>query len=209
MPDHRHTSVKKVLLVTLCFNLLAWGLKFIFGSLTHSISMQADSLHSLLDAFSSVLGFVGVALAAKPPDAKHPYGHSKFESMSAIGIAILIFIGCFEIANDSLKRFDNGEIPTVTPSSFMIMVFAMIGNGVLSRWEGQMGHTFKSEVLIADALHTKSDFYASLVVIVSMLATKMGYPLIDPVAAFCIACVIGTAGVRILMTSIRSCVKQE
>ncbi|MBI3359116.1 MAG: cation transporter [Nitrospirae bacterium] len=199
----RHTNVKKVLLITLCFNLLAWALKFLWGSWTHSMSMQADSLHSLLDAFSSMLGFVGVCLAAQPPDAEHPYGHSKFETMAAIGISVFIFVGCFEIVSDSVKRFGGGITPTVTPTSFMIMIAMLIGNGMLSRWEGQMGNVLKSEVLLADSLHTKSDVYASLAVIVSMIAIYAGYPLLDPLAALAIAVVIGAAGVKILVASVK------
>ncbi len=199
----RHAQIKKVLRVTLCFNLTAWGLKFLWGHLTHSMSMQADSLHSLLDAFSSMLGLVGVYFASQPVDAEHPYGHSKFETMAAIGISVFIFIGCFEIVSDSIKRFGSGVTPTVTPTSFIIMIATMIGNGMLSRWEGRMGGTLKSEVLLADAIHTKSDVYASLAVIVSMIAVYAGLPLVDPVAAVVIAVVIGYAGVRILITSVK------
>lgn len=200
----RHAQIKKVLLVALCFNLLAWALKLVWGYRTHSMSMQADSLHSLLDAFSSILGLVGVSLAARTPDAEHPYGHRKFETMAAIGISVFIFIGCFEIISDSVKRFGGGVTPTVTPTSFMIMIATLIGNGMLSRWEGRMGGMLKSEVLLADALHTKSDVYASLAVIVSMIATYFGYPIFDPLAALAISAVIGTAGVKILIASVKT-----
>lgn len=199
----RHAQIKKTLLVALCFNLIAWALKFLWGYWTHSMSMQADSLHSLLDAFSSILGLVGVYFAAQPPDAEHPYGHAKFETMAAIGISLFIFIGCFEIVSDSVKRFGGGVIPTVTPTSFMIMIATLIGNGMLSRWEGRMGGVLKSEVLLADALHTKSDVYASIAVIMSMIATYFGYPIFDPLAAVAIAAVIGTAGVKILIVSVK------
>jgi cation diffusion facilitator family transporter len=199
----RHAQIKKTLLVALCFNLLCWALKFLWGYWTHSMSMQADSLHSLLDAFSSILGLVGVYLSARTPDAEHPYGHSKFETMAAIGISMFIFIGCFEIISDSIKRFGSGVTPTATPSSFMIMIATLIGNGILSRWEGRMGGTLKSEVLLADALHTKSDVYASLAVIVSMIATYFGYPIFDPLAALAISAVIGTAGIQILIVSVK------
>ena len=199
----RHAQIKKILLVALCFNLIAWALKFIWGYWTHSMSMQADSLHSLLDAFSSIMGLVGVYFAAQPPDAEHPYGHGKFETMAAIAISVFIFIGCFEIVSDSIKRFGSGIIPTVTPTGFIIMIATLIGNSLLSRWEGRMGGALKSEILLADALHTKSDVYASLAVIVSMIATTAGYPFIDPLAALVISAVIGTAGIQILIASVK------
>ncbi len=202
-PQLRDTEVRRVLLVALCFNLIAWAVKFLWGQWTHSISMQADALHSLLDAFSSALGFLGVLMAAQPPDAEHPYGHSKFETIAAIGISVFIFIGCFEIVMGSVTRFQSGTGPEVTPTSFIIMLAVMTTNGLLSRWEDRMGHVFHSEVLGADALHTRSDFYASLSVMISLVGSKMGYPLLDPLAALAIAGVIGYAGVRILMDSVK------
>jgi len=93
--------------------------------------------------------------------------------------------------------------PTVTLTSFMIMMGTLIGNGILSRWEARMGGALKSEVLLADALHTKSDVYASLAVIVSMIATYVGYPILDALAALAIVAVIGTAGVQILIVSVK------
>jgi cation diffusion facilitator family transporter len=199
----RDAEVRRVLLVALCFNLIAWGVKFLWGQWTQSISMQADALHSLLDAFSSVLGFFGVLMAAQPPDAEHPYGHGKFETVAAIGISVFIFIGCFEIVTGSITRFQSGTGPHVTPTSFIIMLVMMMANGLLSRWEGRMGNLFHSEVLGADALHTRSDFYASLAVIMSLVGGKIGYPLLDPLAALAIAGVIGYAGVRILIDSVK------
>ncbi len=197
--DIRYIKIEKVLLVALCINLVGWGLKFLWGHWTHSISMQADALHSLLDALSSVLGFVGVFMAAQPPDANHPYGHSKFETMAAIGVAVFIFIGCFEIVGQSITRFQNGTTPDITPTAFMIMLASMTASGLLSRWEARMGSGLSSDVLMADALHTRSDLYASLAVMISFIAGTLGYPIIDPIAGLAIAGVIGYAGVRIVI----------
>ncbi|MEK7703110.1 MAG: cation diffusion facilitator family transporter [Nitrospirota bacterium] len=200
--SERNKTVQKVLLVTLCINLLSWGVKFLWGYFTSAISMQADSIHALLDTFSSLLGLIGVTLASRKPDADHPNGHQKFETMAAIGISILIFIGCFEIMMHSFQRFQAPVIPNITPISFVIMAASLITNAILSRWEGRMGNALKSEVLLADALHTKSDVYAAMAVIISMIAVQAGYPLADPLAALAICIVIGTAGVKILTNGV-------
>ncbi len=172
------------------------------------MSMQADGLHSLLDAFSSALGFLAVLMAAQPPDSGHPYGRSKFEAMAAIGISVFIFIGCFEIVMGSVNRFwswgGEGTGPEPTPAAFIVLLTSMAANGWLSQWERKMSQALRSDLLRADALHTRSDFYASLSVIVSLIGSKAGYPLIDPIAALAIAGVIGRAGVNILMDSTRT-----
>ncbi len=200
----RHVKVQKVLLVALCANLLSWGLKFLWGYWTHSISMQADALESLLDVFASVLGLLGVLMAAQPPDANHPYGHSKFESLATIGISVFIFIGCYEIVAGSVRRFGDGVAPDATPTSFIIMFSTLLLDVWMSRWEHQMGDTFHSDVLIADSLHTRGDAYASIGVIISLIASRVGYPMIDPIAALVIAAMIGSAGVRILINSAKA-----
>jgi cation diffusion facilitator family transporter len=201
----RHQKVQRVLLVALFFNLMAWALKFLWGYWTQSISMQADGLHSLLDAFSSGLGFLGVLMAARLPDAQHPYGHSKFEAMAAIGIAVFVFIGCFEIVMGSVNRFWSGAsevgVPKPTLTAFVVLISSILANGWLSEWERRMAISLKSDLLRADALHTRSDFYASFSVVISLIAGGMGYPLVDPIAALVIAGFIGRAGVHILMDS--------
>jgi cation diffusion facilitator family transporter len=166
--------------------------------------MQADALESLLDVFASVLGLLGVLMAAKPPDGDHPYGHGKFEPLAAIGISVLIFIGCYEIVVGSLKRFGDGMVPDATPTSFMIMFFTLLIDGWMSRWEGQMGDAFHSDVLIADSLHTKGDAYATIAVIVSLFASRFGYPIMDPIVALAIAVMIGSSGVKILINSAKA-----
>ncbi|MCG3116175.1 MAG: cation diffusion facilitator family transporter [Candidatus Manganitrophus sp. SA1] len=204
MPRTMETNtgqVKKILIVILGLNLLTALAKSFWGYWTDSISMQADGFHSFLDAASNVIGLVGVWFASRPPDDTHPYGHRKFETFASFCISVFLFLGCFEILKSSYTRFQDGITPEVTATSFVIMILTIGMNLAISRWERRKGDLLKSEVLIADALHTKSDVFASLSVIVSLAAGWAGYPILDPLIAVVIAFIIGKVGMQILMES--------
>ena len=197
----KYAQIRRVLLVALCFNLLAWAVKFLLGHWTKSISIHADSVHALLDALSSVLGWACILVSARSLDNQKPYEHPRFESMAVRGISVFMLMGCFEIVMASINRFRGTTNPVITLASFVIISVMIILNGVLSRWEGRIGHLLHSQVLVADALHTRSDVYASISVIIGMIASFVGYPLLDPIAALVIAGVIGYSGVTMLMAN--------
>ncbi len=172
-----------------------------WGYFSNSISMQADGIHSFLDASSNVTGLVGVWFASHPPDDEHPYGHRKFETFAAFCISVFLFIGCFKVLESSYLRLQDGTPVEVTPISFAIMLLTLVINIFITRYEKKEGARLRSEVLIADAQHTKSDIFVSLSVIGSLIASRLGYPILDPLIALGIAFVIGKVGWDILSES--------
>ncbi|MBI3805513.1 MAG: cation transporter [Nitrospirae bacterium] len=201
IPDVHYQPVKKILLVTLGLNLLTALAKSIWGYSSHSISMQADGFHSFLDAASNVIGLIGIYFASRPPDDEHPYGHRKFETFASFCISVFLFLGCLEILKSSYARFQDGTMPEITSASFVIMLLTILLNIVVSRWEKRQGVLLKSEILIADSFHTKSDVFSSLSVIASLAAGWAGYPILDPLVGVVIAFIIGKVGMQILMES--------
>lgn len=200
-PESNLSQVNKTLLIVLVFNLLTATVKAWWGYWSNSISMQADGFHSFLDAASNVVGLIGVWVASHPPDETHPYGHRKFETFGSFCISVFLFFGCFEILKNSYDRFQSAVIPEITPASFIIMLATVIVNLLLSRWEKQKGTLLKSEVLIADSFHTRSDVFASISVIASLAGSWAGYSFIDPLVGVIIAVIIGKVGGQILMES--------
>ena len=193
--------MKRILIVILFINLATALAKTIWGLISHSISMQADGVHSFLDATSNVTGYIGVWIASQPPDAEHPYGHRKFETFASFCISVFLFFGCFKVLQNSFLRFQDGSALKVTTTSFAIMAITLGINIFLTRWEKREGERLRSEVLIADSFHTKSDIYVSLSVIGSLFAGWLGYPMLDPLVSIVIAGVIGKVGWDILLES--------
>jgi len=175
--------------------------KILYGYKTDSISMLSDGFHSLFDGTSNVVGLVGVWVASHPPDENHPYGHRKYETLSTIAIAALIFVTGIEI----LKKVYHGLTVThnieVTSLSFSIMAVTLLINIWVMLYERKKGRELKSDFLLADAMHTATDIYVSVSVIISLIAVKMGYPLIDAVVALIIVVFIAKMGFEILKSA--------
>lgn len=194
----RGDRVRRVLVHVLVLNLLVAGAKLAMGWLSGSLSMVADGFHSLTDTASNVVGLVGISQAARPPDPEHPYGHRKFETLSALGIGGLLALTAWEILEGCLERLHSPSEVEATAASFLVMGTAMLVNLAVASYERRRGDALGSEILKADAEHTRSDAYVSLSVIVSLLAARLGYPQVDLVAALVITAVIARAAFRIV-----------
>ena len=175
--------------------------KIIYGYLTNSLSMVSDGFHSMFDGISNVIGIIGIVIASRPPDKTHPYGHSKFETFAAIGIAVLLFITCFELLQSAVDKFFNPSTPEITVISFLIMGSTMLINIGVSWYENKKGKELGSDILIADSKHTRSDIYASAAVILGFVAISFGFVIVDPIIAIIIAVLIGKMGIEIIKES--------
>jgi len=200
----KYKKIQRVLITVLLLNLMVAFAKIIYGTLTNTLSMIADGYHSLFDGVSNVIGLAGIFIAARPPDKDHPYGHAKYETVASVLIALLLIFVGFEIFRNSLDRFLIKSVPEVTVVSFIVIFGTMLINYLVTRYEYREGTALSSQVLISDSMHTKSDIYVSLSVIVSLIAIKLGFPIMDPVIALVISFVIFRAGYRIIKESSRA-----
>ena len=191
-------QVRRVLYYTLILNIAVAITKTLYGYSTESISMLSDGLHSFFDGSSNVIGLIGLWVASRPPDEDHPYGHRKFETLSTMVIALLIFIAGIEILKKAYHGFTSPHEITVTSLSFVIMGITLLINTGVMLYETKKGKELKSDFLLADAMHTKTDIYVSLSVIISLVAAMNGYPLIDVAVSVIIALLIARTGFSIL-----------
>lgn len=196
-----YDAVRRILMIIFVLNILTALAKGIYGLYTDTLSMSADGLHSFFDSTANIIGLVGISLAARPPDRDHPYGHAKYESFAAMGIAILLFAGCLQLIVSAVGRLQSGGSPNVTGLSFVVMALTLIINVGVSSYEYILGRRLKSSILVADSLHTRSDVFASLGVILGLFAVRMGYPLADPIIALFICALIIHTGLEIIRES--------
>jgi cation diffusion facilitator family transporter len=194
----RYKQIIKVQVIVLVLNLLVAMAKIIYGIITGSISMEADGFHSLMDGGGTLVGMLGIYMASRPPDESHPYGHGKLEQMAALIIAGLLVITGFEVAEGAVNRFLEQTSPQVTQLSFAIMLATMAVNLAVTTYEHRKGKELNSEILVADSLHTRSDIFVSLGVIVSLIAVNAGYFIIDVIGGIIIALLIVRAGYKIV-----------
>jgi cation diffusion facilitator family transporter len=191
--DHltqRQTSIKNVLYITLGLNVLVLETKFSLGLATGSLSLLADAVHSFADSASNVLGLVAMRLANPMPDWDHPYGHSKFESLGALGIAGFLIVAGMEILGSAIQRLLSPADTTslqVSNSNLIMMVGVLLINIGVAVYESKKGKELNSRLLQADAKHTLSDVWVTVVILVGMLGIRYGWLWLDIVLAFMVA----------------------
>lgn len=183
-------EIRRVLWWILILNLAVAAAKWGYGVVTDSLGMQADGLHSAFDGLSNVVGLIGLWLTAPPPDANHPYGHKKFEALTAGSIGGFLVMTCLYLLWKAYQSWTLDLHPQVTGISFFIMIGTMGINIFVTRWERQKGTELRSDILTADSYHTASDVLASSSVLAGLLAVKAGYAFVDPLVAVLIAGVI-------------------
>ena len=193
MPGDRYSEVTKVLYQVLFLNLIVATAKIALGYYTGAVSIISDGFHSLTDSASNVVALIGVSIARRPPDENHPYGHRKYETMASIGILIFLVIVLVEVLSAAADRFVHGGTPRVFPEGIGIMAVTLVINLFVVAYEMREGRRLNSEVLRADAKHTRSDVLTSGAVLGALLGVWWGYPLLDPMAALLVAGFIGHA----------------
>ncbi|HDR73508.1 MAG TPA: cation transporter [Methanoculleus sp.] len=194
----RYDRIQRTLGLVLVLNLLVAAAKATVGLMAGSVSMVADSLHSLFDSLSNIVGIVSTHFARQPPDQIHPYGHSRFETAGTLVIGAMLLLSAFWIISEGVGRFFTREAPEITGLTVGVMVATILINLLVTTFERRMGEELQSQILLADARHTASDILVSLSVLGGFAAVLLGYPIADPLIALGIGILIGRMGLAIL-----------
>jgi cation diffusion facilitator family transporter len=171
--------------------------KLTLGYATGAVSIVSDGFQSLTDSASNVIGLVGMRAARKPPDADHPYGHRKFETLAAAGIFVFMLLAVLEIGRAALLKFSSSVAPHVTLLTFVVMLATLAVNIWVVRYEAAQARLHNSELLLADSIHTRTDVYATIGVHVALAGVRLGYPMLDPIGGILIAVLIARTGFEI------------
>ena len=196
-------AIRRVLYITMYLNLAAMACKLGVGYWTGALSLIADGYDSLFDGAGNVIGLIGIYIASRPADREHPYGHRKFETMSAITISLMLFITTWELFQSAWERLRDPQMisPEINLWSFGSLLVSIGVHVAVVLYELNAGRRLKSDVLVADAMHTKADIYISVSVIAGLIAVYLGYPIVDPLLALVIAVLIAKIGIDIVRES--------
>ena len=192
-----------VLARVLVLNLIVVAIKLIVGLRTGALSVLGAALESSLDLLNNVVGMILVTVAARAPDESHPYGHAKFETLGAVAIVTFLSISCFELLREGivqLRASRSPEQPTLLEVSLVILTLGV--NALVVVYERRRGRELSSSFLIADAAHTHSDLYVTILAISSLALTRLGFGALDPVLALVVALIIAINGYKILKETV-------
>jgi len=184
-------AVRRVLIGLLGANLAVVAAKAFIGVVSGSLAVWGDALHSSVDSLYNVLGLIVVRVAAREPDEDHPYGHGKFETLGALAIVVFLSITCFELVRNAVQTLVVGGHTIVVTDLGLVVLLATLAVNVFVAWyENRRGHELSSELLIADAAHTRTDVFITIGVLIGVLFARRGATWVDPVVAIVVAALI-------------------
>jgi cation diffusion facilitator family transporter len=179
-------------------------LKVIAGSITGSVAILTEAMHSSIDLIASIVAFVSIRKADEPADADHPYGHEKIENLAAAIEGMLILVGSGVIVFESVRHLVVGVHVDSLPLGIAIIGFSIVVNLVVSGVLARRALATASPALEADAAHLRTDAATSAGVLGALVLVQItGEAWIDPTVALLVAGAIVVAGVRILNRSSR------
>lgn len=198
-----YRKIARVLGIILIANILVATIKTIIAIISGSNSLLADGYHALADSSSNIIGLIAVYYASRPADETHPYGHHKFETLASLLIGITLVLISGGIIVKAGLWFWEPQTPQIGTINLIILVITLIVNIIIAYFEFKQGKELKSEVLIADSLHTRSDILISGGVLLSLLLIKFGAPrILDPIISFLISILIFISALKIFKESI-------
>ena len=184
------------------------ALKLTLGVATGSLSLQADALHSITDSLNNVLGLITNRFSSPKPDREHPYGHQKFEAVGALGVAAFLGIACFEILRGAVEKIffttENAGVK-VSGSELWLLLVVLAINIFVAFYERNVGKKVNSPILIADAKHTMSDIWVTIIVIAGLVGVWQAQALnmprlqwLDVILAFPVALLVFYSGWEVI-----------
>lgn len=205
----RTASIQRVFLGLLAANLAVVGVKLAIGIASGSLSVIGDAVHSSVDAINNVAFTVLMRYAGAAPDDKHPYGHGKFEVLGALGIVVFLLVASVELIKSAVGRLVAGAPPPdITGLSLWLLVGTLAINGWVAWYEARKGRQLASDLLLADAAHTRVDVMITVGVILGALASRAHVPRVDPVVALGIVVMIVRVAWQILKRGVPVLVDQ-
>ena len=195
MENQRLASGRRAGLVGIISNVVLFGGKMVAGVLSGSVSITADALNNLSDASSSVVTLLGFKLAEKPADEDHPYGHARYEYLSALAVAVMILFIGFELAKTSVSKILHPESVTFTWLTAVILIGSMVVKGWLSIYNRRLGKKIHSDTLLATAADSRNDVITTGAVLVSGIVERFTGWHVDGVMGLGVALFILYSGI--------------
>jgi cation diffusion facilitator family transporter len=179
-------------------------LKVIAGTVTGSVALLTEAVHSSIDLVASIVAFLSVRKAGAPADETHRYGHERFENLAAAIEGVLILVGSAVIAFEAIRRLvGHGKIHTVG-FGIAVVAVSIVVNVIVSTLIARTARDTDSVALVGDAAHLRTDALTSAGVLIALALVKVtGAQWLDPAVALVVAASIVFTGVRLLTRSSR------
>jgi cation diffusion facilitator family transporter len=193
--NSRYREMRKVTLIGSAIDLALGVLKLIFGYLAHSSALVADGVHSLSDLATDIMVLVAAKHGSRDADETHPYGHGRFETVATVALGIALIAVAFGLAWDAVDRlFHPDEL--LQPGVWALIIAGL--SVFLKEWTYhytmRLARKLRSDMLKANAWHSRSDAISSIIVVVGVLGTMAGLNYLDAIAAVGVSLMVSKIG---------------
>ena len=201
--DSRRKAAEKVTLTGAVLDGVLGGLKILVGVLANSAALIADGVHSLSDLLTDAMVVVILRLSHQAPDENHPWGHARFETVGTVALGIILVAVAGAMAYDSLQLLFNDQ-PTTLPGwpALLVAALSILGKEWIFRYTLRVGKELESDLIIANAWHSRTDALSSIVVLVAVAGAMAGIWWLDALAAVLVALLVGKIGWDLVARSI-------
>lgn len=198
----RYRAVRKVTLIGSLVDFLLGVVKILVGWLAHSQALVADGIHSLSDLATDFIVLYAAKHSHREADETHPYGHGRIETLTTVGLGITLLGVAFGIGYDAVRRMNDTEL-LLDPGALALVVasVSVIAKEIIYQYTKSAALKLRSNMLMANAWHSRSDAVSSVVVVLGVGGAMMGYPYLDAVAAIAVAVMIAKIGFELIRAS--------
>ncbi|HHE76429.1 MAG TPA: cation diffusion facilitator family transporter [Candidatus Parcubacteria bacterium] len=177
---------EKVSILSAFVNAILTASKLFFGLMIGSAALIADGVHSGIDIISSFGVYLGIKVAKKPVDEKHPYGHYRAESLAGLFVIVLLSSSALWIIYEAiLDLLAKSQQEIFSTGAIILVIITIIVNELMARLKFYYGRKDESLSLVADAEHSRADVLSSIGVLIPLFFAKY-FPPIDGITAFLI-----------------------
>lgn len=205
MDEFRQKGGKKAVILAISANCFLTVANILVGIFSGSYALVSEGAHTLSDIATSVIAYGGFHFGQKPADEDHPVGHGRAEAISGLVIVIFLIVIGWEILHGAVERIINPALITVpdTYAAIMATVGILVNLSVSNRII-EIGKEIKSPAIVADGQHQRTDIFSSIAILVGVVVSNIGFPILDPIIAVVISGLIFKTAIGVLIENINN-----
>ncbi|MGL4669027.1 MAG: cation diffusion facilitator family transporter [Methanobacteriaceae archaeon] len=189
-PLLREKEGKKAAAVGIGGNIILTLFNLVVGYISGSYALIAEGAHTLSDIATSIIAYIGFKIGQKPADKEHPLGHGRAEALAGLLIVMFLAIIAYEVMMGAVSKlfiiYNGGEIESPSILAGAMALGGVFINLALTRYILQIGRKIKSNAIIADALHQRTDIFSCIAILICVIGANLGYVFLDPLVGFVI-----------------------
>lgn len=207
-PANRNKEAQKVTIIGAILDTLLGFAKIIIGVASNSSALIADGIHSFSDLLTDFMVVIVFHFSHEKPDEDHPWGHGRFETVGTVllGCVLIAVAGAMAFESSMSLWENNSNLPTPGWGALLVAFLSIVSKEWIFRYTLAVGKRIQSDLLIANAWHSRTDSLSSIVVLIGIAGAMAGFPWFDKVAAIAVAAFVGKIGWDLTWTSIKELV---